>query len=37
MHAVPTLDDIRAARSRIEPYAIDTPLIPSARGVTTSC
>ena len=30
--SAPSLDDIRAARKRIEPFSIDTPLIPSALG-----
>ncbi|HET7412825.1 MAG TPA: hydroxyectoine utilization dehydratase EutB [Pararhizobium sp.] len=28
--SIPTLDDIRAAQERIRPFAIETPLIPSA-------
>ena len=32
MHSLPGIEDIRAARKRIGPFAIDTPLIPSALG-----
>lgn len=29
-HSLPGIDDIRAAQARIRPFAIDTPLVPSA-------